>query len=97
MVAFDLQTSRSSRTLHLRTQPTRSLDLLQLSRGRNDGASSPRDHAATAASRSANTDRPEWREDRASRRGTVCCKQELTFILTSHSITTVADRRAGDL
>jgi hypothetical protein len=51
MVAFDLQTSRSSRTLHLRTLPTGSLVLLQLSRGSNDGASSPRNHAATADSR----------------------------------------------
>jgi hypothetical protein len=58
MVAFDLQTSRPSRTLHLRTQPTGPLVLLQLSHGNNDGASFPSNHAATAASRYANTDRP---------------------------------------
>ncbi len=58
MVAFDLQTSRSWWTLHLRTQPTASLVLLQLSRGSNDGASLPSNHAATLASRYANTDRP---------------------------------------
>ena len=51
MVAFDLQISRSCRTLHLRTPPTGSLVLTQLSCGSNDGASSPRNHAATAASR----------------------------------------------
>ena len=58
LVAFDLQTSRAPWTLHLRTQPTDSLVLLQLSRGSNDGASSPRNHAVTAASRYSNTDRP---------------------------------------
>jgi putative PIN family toxin of toxin-antitoxin system len=41
LVAFDLQTSRSPRTLHLRTQPTGSPVLLQLPCGNNDGASPP--------------------------------------------------------
>ena len=58
MTAFDLQSSRSLRTLHLRTRPAGSLVSLQLSRGSNDGASSPPNQAATAASRYANTDRP---------------------------------------
>jgi hypothetical protein len=39
--AFDLQTSRSSRTLHLLTRPAHSLDSLSLSYDNNDGASSP--------------------------------------------------------
>ena len=50
-MAFDLQTSPPSRTLHLKTPTTGSLVLNRPSRGRDDGASSPRDHAATADSR----------------------------------------------
>jgi hypothetical protein len=56
--AIDPRTPRSLRTLHPLAPPIRSLASNQTSRGSNDGASSPWNHAITAASRYANTDRP---------------------------------------
>jgi hypothetical protein len=58
VVAMHHRTSRSPWTLHPRTTPTESLVRSQVARGSSVGASSPSNHAVTAASRYANTDRP---------------------------------------
>jgi hypothetical protein len=58
VAAFHLRTSRSPWTLHPTPPPTESLVRSQVLRGSSVGASSPSNHAVTAASRYANTDRP---------------------------------------
>jgi hypothetical protein len=58
VAALHLRASRSPWTLHPTPTPTESFVRSQVPRGSSVGASSPSNHAVTAASRYANTDRP---------------------------------------